>query len=244
MSGSCTVVIPTFNEEANIVNMAKAIRESYPEFYILFMDDNSSDRSKELIAELGDPKTKIIVRKPEERGLAASVLQGIMESKTDYFINMDCDFQHPVSALADIYAELDKGNDLCVGTREDRFALGFIRWLGSWVFNIIADMYLITIRKCYCKDIMSGLFGGRCELFQKVISDNYGGFEMQGWKVLLDLFKYGPRDLKVSYSYYKFHKRAEGESHLSPKVVVTTLHQCGRTGQFFSKVYAKLKGCE
>ena len=49
MAGTCSVIIPTYNEEKNIVNMAKAIRELYPDFYIFFMDDNSTDRSKELI---------------------------------------------------------------------------------------------------------------------------------------------------------------------------------------------------
>ena len=45
MPGSCTVVIPTYNEEKNIVNMAKCLREMYPDFKIMFMDDNSTDRS-------------------------------------------------------------------------------------------------------------------------------------------------------------------------------------------------------
>ena len=64
MAGTCSVIIPTYNEEKNIVNMAKAIRELYPDFYIFFMDDNSTDRSKELIEELNDPKTKLVTRDP------------------------------------------------------------------------------------------------------------------------------------------------------------------------------------
>ena len=72
MPGTCSVIIPTYNEEGNIVNMAKAIRELYPDFYIFFMDDNSTDRSKELIEELNDPKTKLITRDPNQRGLAIS----------------------------------------------------------------------------------------------------------------------------------------------------------------------------
>lgn len=242
--GTCTIVIPTYNEEANIVNMAVALREMYPDFHVAFMDDNSTDRSKQLIEELGDPKVRLVTRKPEERGLAASVLQGILESDTDYFINMDCDFQHPITAVRQIYDELEKGADLCIGIREDRFALGFIRWVGSWTFNMVADVYLFAKRKKCSKDVMSGLFGGRCDIFQKVVSDNWEGFEMQGWKVLLDLLKYGPRDIKIANISYKFGKREAGESHLSPKVVVTTLHQCGRVGRFFSKVYSNLRGCD
>jgi len=244
MVGTCTVVIPTFNEERNIVKMAKCLRELYPDFYVTFMDDNSTDSSKLLIENLNDPKTKLVTRKPEERGLAASVFQGIVEARTDYFMTIDCDFQHPPSTLGDMFQKMEEGCDLCIGVREDRFALGFVRWAGSWVFNIFADMYLLCKRKSMSKDVMSGLIAGRTDVFIPVIKENWGGLEMQGWKVLLDLLKFGPRDLKISNSYYKFGKRAEGESHLNSRVVVTTFNQCGSFGKFCAKIYCKIKGIE
>ena len=240
MPGTCSVIIPTYNEEKNIVNMAKAIRKLYPDFYIFFMDDNSTDRSKELIEELNDPKTKLVTRKPEERGLAASCFQGILECGTDYFMTIDCDFQHPPSALADEYAKLEEGYDLVVGTRNDRFALGFKRWAGSWAFNIMADLYLMMKKRSITEDVMSGLYSGRCDVFVPVIKENWDKLEMTGWKVLLDLLKYGPRDLKIGTIQYDFGKRAAGESHISPKVVVTTFNQLGRGGKLMAKVYDKL----
>lgn len=243
MAGTCTVVIPTYNEEKNIVNMAKCLRELYPDFKIMFMDDNSTDRSKELIDALGDPNTLIVTRDPEERGLAASVFQGILECGTDYFMTIDCDFQHPPETLGRMYEKMEAGADLTIGVRDDRFALGFVRWVGSWVFNIFADLYLLFHRKKISKDVMSGLIAGRTDVFVPVIKENWDGLEMQGWKVLLDLLKFGPRDLKISNVNYKFLKRAEGESHISPRVVVTTFNQCGSFGRFCARVYSKLKKC-
>ena len=243
MAGTCTVVIPTYNEEKNIVNMAKCLREMYPDFKIMFMDDNSTDRSKELIDGLNDPNTLIVTRKPEERGLAASVFQGILECGTDYFMTIDCDFQHPPEALGRMYAEMEKGADLTIGVREDRFALGFVRWAGSWAFNIFADLYLIWHGKKFSTDIMSGLFAGRTDVFVPVIKENWDGLEMQGWKVLLDLLKFGPKKLKIANVKYKFGKRAEGESHINPRVVVTTFNQCGCLGRFLAKIYSKIRKC-
>jgi dolichol-phosphate mannosyltransferase len=240
--GTCTVVIPTYNEEKNIVNMAKAIRELYPDMQIMFMDDNSTDSSKRLIDELSDPRTRMVVRKPEERGLAASVFQGILECGTDYFMTIDCDFQHPPGALGDMYAEMEKGCDLCVGTRVDRFALGLVRWAGSWFFNVYADLYLLSKGKRLCEDLMSGLIAGRTDVFVPVIKDNWNELEMKGWKVLLDLLKFGPPDMKISKAKYRFGKRAQGESHINNRVVLTTFNQCGRFGKFCARVYSKLKG--
>lgn len=240
MPGTCSVIIPTYNEEGNIVNMAKAIRELYPDFYIFFMDDNSTDRSKELIEELNDPKTKLVTRDPNQRGLAISCFQGIVECGTDYFMTIDCDFQHPPSALGDEYAKLEEGYDLVVGTRNDRFALGFKRWVGSWAFNIMADIYLMMRKKSITEDVMSGLYSGRCDVFIPVIKEHWDELEMKGWKVLLDLLKYSPRDLKIGTIQYDFGKRASGESHISPKVVVTTFNQMGPIGKLLARVYDKL----
>lgn len=236
------MVIPTFNEEKNIVNMAEYIRDLYPDFEIRFMDDNSTDNSKQLIDKLSDPKTKLVTRNPKERGLAASVLQGILEAETDYFMTIDCDFQHPPETLGDMYKEMEKGYDLCVGNREDRFALGFVRWMGSWAFNILADLYLLSRGKRITKDVMSGLIAGRTDKFQPVIRDNWGELEMQGWKVLLDLLKFGPSDLKITDIKYKFGKRAKGESHLNPRVAMTTFNQLGRVGKLLARIYGKMYG--
>lgn len=242
MSNSCTVVIPTFNEEGNIFNMAKTLRGMYPDFNIMFMDDNSKDRSKELIEGIGDPKTKIVVREPSDRGLSASIFQGITDCGTDYFLVMDCDFQHPPSVLKDMYASLESGADLCIGVREDRFALGFVRWFGSVAFSIFTNMYLLWHRRKLSKDDMSGLFGGRTELFSAIIKENYDGLERQGWKALLDLLKFAPRTIKVANVKYSFGKRAEGESKMNPKIVMHTFRQCGIWGRFFARVYGGIKG--
>lgn len=244
MAGTCTIVIPTYNEEINAPNMAKAIREQYPEFRVMFMDDNSTDRSKQFIDELNDPLTVMVVRKPEERGLAASVFQGILECGTDYFMTVDCDFQHPLSTLKGMYEKLENGADLVIGTRDDRTAMGFKRWFGSWCFTIFANMFLLWHRKPTSKDNMSGLIAGRTDVFVPVIKDNWDKLEMKGWKVLLDLLRWGPKDIKIDEEHYIFEKREVGESHISPTVVMTTFHQCGCVGRFLARVYARLKGID
>jgi dolichol-phosphate mannosyltransferase len=240
MSGTCTVVIPTYNEERNIVNMARRLRELYPDFHIMFMDDNSTDSSRKLIEGLGDPKTRIVTRRPEERGLAASVLQGITESGTDYFMTIDCDFQHPPEALGDMYGRMEKGYDLCVGVRKDRVALGFKRWAGSWIGNVYANFYLLRRGKRMSEDVMSGLIAGRTDVFVPIIKDNWADLEMKGWKVLLDLLKFGPSDIGMSAVRYRFGKRAEGESHIGQNVILTIFNQCGRFGKFCAKLYGKI----
>ena len=244
MAGTCTIVIPTYDEEKNIVRMAKAIREAYPDFNVLFMDDNSKDDSRELIEALGDPKVRIFVRDPDERGLAASVMQGICICGTDYFINMDCDFQHPLSTLGPIYEKLEAGDDLVVGTRTNRMIMGFRRGLGSWVFNFWYALELRLHGKQTTTDLMSGLFGGRTDVFKPIIEDNWDDMELTGWKVLADLLKHSDRKLKISKVDYLFEEREAGDSHLDDKVVVKTFHQMWGFGKLLARFYSRIKGVD
>lgn len=244
MTGTCTIVIPTFNEEKNIAGMAKAIREAYPEFKVLFMDDNSTDRSREEIEALNDPMVTFYVRNPEERGLAASVLQGFEIADTDYAMCMDCDFQHPISALGGIVAQMDAGADLCVGCRTSRMSMGFKRAFGSEAVELYCKFFFKIHGKQTTKDMMSGLFALRCDLFRPVIQNNWDNFEHKGWKVLMDLMKYSNQKYDIRYYSYEFGTRAEGESHLNPKVPIMTFHQLWGFGKFTAKIIAKLYGVD
>lgn len=244
MPGSVTIVIPTFNEEKNVANMARAIREAYPEYRILFMDDNSTDRTRAEVEALNDPLTTIFVRKPEERGLGASVLQGFALAKTDYAMCMDCDFQHPVAILGDIIAQMDAGADLCVGWRNSRNSMGLKRSLGSHGMEIFCKVFFWLHGKQTTHDFMSGLFAIRCSVFQPEIEAHWNDFELQGWKVLMDLLKYSDRKLDIRYVRYDFGLRAEGESHLNPKVPIMSTHQLWGFGKFTAKVIAKMYGVD
>lgn len=239
---SLTVVIPTFKERDNVVEMAMAIRKEYPEFKVLFMDDNSNDGSKEAIDALNDPLTQMIVRDPAKRGLAASVLQGFLEADTDYAMCMDCDFQHPLSALKGIKDRMDAGADLCVGVRYSRKIMGFKRAFGSRVVEAFCKIFFVLHRRPITKDMMSGLFAIRCDKFQPVIEKNWNSFELEGWKVLMDLCKYTDFKIKIDYEMYHFNSREVGESHLNPKVPIMTFHQLWGFGKILAKMLCKMYG--
>ncbi len=51
------------------------------------------------------------------RGLSASIMDGIVQSQTEYAIVMDADMQHPPGKIQDIAAKLLEGNDLVVANR-------------------------------------------------------------------------------------------------------------------------------
>ena len=219
--------------------MAERLRKLYPEFYILIMDDNSNDGSKELIEEMNDSMITFVERDPDDRGLSASILQGILDTKTDFFINMDCDFQHPPEAVADAYASLKNGADLCVGIREERTALSFVRWIASWGAHVLAMTTLWLRDKKGSKDIMSGFFGGRTELYQNVIREHSDEMDHRGFKALFDLLKFGPSDAQIEEIMFRFGKREAGESKINKNVMISILGQCEPLGKPLAKIAKK-----
>lgn len=233
---SCTVILPTYKEAGNIQKMAMRLRELYPDFFILIMDDNSGDGSKELIDDLNDPMIKFIERDPDDRGLSASIFQGITEAGTEFFINMDSDFQHPPEAVGPAYKRLLNGADLCVGIREDRTALSPVRWLASWGAHFMAAMTLWLRDKKKSGDIMSGFFGGRTELYQSVILAYGAEMDKRGFKALFDLLKFGPSEINIGEIAFVFGKREAGESKLNKTVILSVLRQCEPFGKLMARV--------
>ena len=233
---SCTVILPTYKEAGNIQKMAMRLRELYPDFFILIMDDNSGDGSKELIDDLNDPMIKFIERDPDDRGLSASIFQGITEAGTEFFINMDSDFQHPPEAVGPAYKRLLNGADLCIGIRKDRTTLSPVRWLASWGAHFMAAMTLWLRDKKKSNDIMSGFFGGRTELYQSVILAYGAEMDKKGFKALFDLLKFGPSEINIGEIAFVFGKREAGESKLNKTVILSVLRQCEPFGKLMARV--------
>ena len=239
MQDGCTVILPTYNEEANIGEMIDVLRDLYPDFHVLVMDDNSKDETQRIVSEKAslDDKVRLFVRDPNDKGLSASIFQGIQETKTKYFINMDSDFQHPPSALNGMYQQLLDGAQLTIGVRKDRSNLSsFGRWVGSWGAHYLAAFTLRIHDKQISSDIMSGLFGGDTELIKGVIEEHGSEFQMKGFKALFDLMKYVPKDLRIEEYQFEFGERAGGESKLSGGIIVALLMQCDGWGRFCARI--------
>ncbi|OPY34521.1 MAG: Glycosyltransferase AglE [Methanomassiliicoccales archaeon PtaU1.Bin124] len=232
-SNPFSIILPTLNEGDNIVPMLETLVGLYPKASILVMDDNSKDgtaqKAREFAAKGHD--VTVVSRDPSDKGLTASIFDGIMHSKTDFFVVMDSDFQHPPTSVGELIEKMHEGSDMAIGVREDKVELSSARMMASWAANAMASSYLRWKRQPRSSDIMSGFFSGRTQLCQKVIRENDGKFERKGFKGLFDLLKFVPRDAKISEVVFKFNSRRSGESKLSSTIIISIMRQCGIWGK-------------
>jgi dolichol-phosphate mannosyltransferase len=114
------VSLATYNEAGNIEALITEIHKFVPQADILVIDDNSPDKTWEIVERLGttDPRIKLLKR-PGKLGLGTATLAAMkyaMDHNYDYLQNMDADFSHPPRYLPGILGGMNK-YDVMIGSR-------------------------------------------------------------------------------------------------------------------------------
>ncbi len=111
------VVLPTYNEAANIEGVLGRLRAVLPEARILVVDDNSPDGTADLAESVAGVE---VHRRPAKSGLGTAYLHGFaaaLESGVDCVVEMDADFSHDPDQLPSLLAAIRGGADLVIGSR-------------------------------------------------------------------------------------------------------------------------------
>ncbi len=217
-----TIIIPTLNEEKSIVHLLELLEQISPKINVIVADDGSKDKTKEIVeTHTGSVKAFFLDRKNEEiHGLTISVIDAISICKTPYFMVMDGDLQHPPEVVPEFYKKLSQGYELVAGNRiEVAGKWGLYRKLMSYTAILLGKIALAVRRRNKVKDIMTGLYGSKTDLWKEVIDKEREKFTLEGYKVLFDFLKiYSPK-LKIGYVDYVFGTRSSGESKISKKII-------------------------
>lgn len=127
------VIIPCYNEEANIVNTVERLRSQCPQVDFLVINDCSTDGSAALLKSRGYPYLDL----PVNLGIGGGVQCGYLYARDhgyDVTIQMDGDGQHDPAYLMNVVQPvLDGRLDMCIGSRfitKEGFQTSFMRRVG------------------------------------------------------------------------------------------------------------------
>jgi glycosyltransferase involved in cell wall biosynthesis len=135
-----SVVIPVHNEEQALLPLydrLTAVLERLGRPYeIIFVDDASTDRSFELLANLveTDPRLRV-VRLRRNFGQTAALSAGFDEARGDIIVSMDGDLQHAPEDLPALLEKMDEGYDIVSGWRKQRNDHLLLRKIPSRIAN-------------------------------------------------------------------------------------------------------------
>ena len=213
-----SIIIPTYNESQNILNILKSIGEIIPKHIFaetIVVDDNSPDGTGKIVEDYLKNVKKIagysinIIHRTAKNGLSSAILSGIQNATGDTIVVMDSDLSHPPQIIPKMIETLKQYQcDIVVASRY--ITGGRIngwnkrRKLISKVATIIAKKGLGV----KTNDPMSGFFA-----FKKGILKGLN-FDAIGYKLLLEILV-KKRELIVKEIPYTFQNRTFGNSKLN-----------------------------
>ena len=226
---SVSVLIPTYNERANITAVVseclKALPPSAFDLEVIVVDDDSEDYTWQYPERLfgDDPRVRVVRRQSEEKGLAQSVTDGFAAATHDLCAVIDADLQHPPEKLPALFDALKEGADVAIGSRH--VAGGGIENWSRWrkviskTATTCAGMAIPDARQV--ADPMSGFFAIRRSVIEDV------NLDPQGYKILLEILGKGCYET-VTEVPYCFTERERGESKLTVEEYQNFLEHIGQ----------------
>ncbi len=226
-----TIILPTLNEQRNISSILEDIILRYRDCHIIIADDGSQDGTKDAVKSIGCENLVFLDRSREPiHGLTASVLNAIELVGTKYVIVMDADGQHPCSKIEEIVNILRLGDGFVIASRiEVEKKWPFLRKTISYLGTSLGKTSLLLRGKNYLSyDILGGYFGCDLEVLNNQISNIFEekNFRLKGYKILFDILKAAPAEMKIEEIYYKFKTRCAEVSKINHRVYAEFIKAC------------------
>ncbi|MCB0961024.1 MAG: polyprenol monophosphomannose synthase [Acidimicrobiales bacterium] len=230
---SALVVIPTYQEAENVVDVLERVRAAVPEASVLVVDDGSPDGTADLAAEAAGRLGQVdVLRRTAKTGLGPSYRAGFawgLERGHDVLVEMDADLSHDPEVLPELVGAVTSGRaDLAIGSR---YVPGgsvpgwptHRRLLSQWGNRYVGFMLRMPVR-----DATAGFRAYRREIIERigleqVRADGYG-FQIE---MAYEVHKAGGRIVELPIC---FRDRIRGVSKMSPNIVVEALWLVTRWG--------------
>ncbi len=200
--GAISVVVPCHNEEMNLPPLVSQLLALYSDYIkeIVLVDDNSTDHTWQVISRLYEEYSVVRpVRRSPPNGVGRALMDGYREATGEYILSMDCDFQHLLPELRDIFDAAAEGFDMVIGSRFSRYSVlvnyPFQKIVANRAFHLIARMLLNT----RFRDVTNNLKLVRRTVIQNVLLTQ-PGFSINAETGLLPiLMNYSVKEVPISW---------------------------------------------
>ncbi len=215
------VIIPTYNERNNIVQLLSLLYSYVPDIHVLVVDDGSPDGTGNLIEVLSTNQYRgrlFLLQRPCKLGLGTAYITGFkwaLERDYELIFEMDADFSHNPKYLPE-FLESIKHCDVILGSR---YVAGggvtnwshlrrFISWGGS--------LYSRTILSMPFHDLTGGFKCFRRKVLDAINLDNV---KSNGYSFQIEMtYRAFLLGFKIKEHPIIFEERAEGQSKMSSSI--------------------------
>ena len=230
--GRVAVIVPTYNERANLEQIASRLRAAVPDADLLIVDDNSPDGTGEAADKLAAGDARIhVLHRPAKAGLGSAYIAGFrwaLERDYGVLVEIDADGSHQPQELPALLAALEAGADLVIGSR---YVPGgtVLNWPKSReVLSRGGNTYARVMLGIKVRDATGGYRAFRATALRQVGLDEV---ESQGYCFQIDLaLRVIRAGLTVVEVPITFVERTQGASKMSRAVVAEALWRVTQWG--------------
>lgn len=147
-----SIVLPAFNEEANIPRTTAVLKqlleqENIP-FELVFVSDGSGDGTYAAIQKEAAADKRIRGAEFSRNfGKEAAIFAGLELAKGSCVIVMDCDLQHPPTVIPEMYAKWKEGYEVVEGIKSSRGKESiFHKMFAGMFYGIMSSMIKMDMR--------------------------------------------------------------------------------------------------
>jgi dolichol-phosphate mannosyltransferase len=220
----CIVVVPTYNEAANIAALVQQIIAA-PRFSVLVVDDNSPDGTGRIVAEIVDryPRVQLLSR-PRKQGLGMAYVAGFKQalaSGARFISEMDADFSHDPRYLPALLAAAEASYDVVLGSRYVAGG-GTTDWgLLRRVISRGGNLYARSLLGLPVRDSTGGFRCYRRAVLERIDLD---AIRSNGYAFQIEMVYRALRhNFRIGEIPIIFPDRRIGESKMSRKIVIEAL---------------------
>lgn len=154
-----SIIIPAYNESKRIgpslVKIHDYVSGLGKPFEIIVVDDGSTDKTSQLINQLGLAGVKLLNHR-SNLGKGAAVKTGVSHAQGEYILFTDADNSTPIEEWSKLWSKLNEGYSIAIGSRylpdshvkiKQSF---FRRWLGRLANFLIQILAIWGIKDTQC----------------------------------------------------------------------------------------------
>ena len=224
-SAAVTVVLPTYNEAANLpVIVAGLLALPLTNVRILVADDNSPDGTGGIADELAErygADKMTIVHRPEKQGLGRAYVDGMtraMAAGAEFVVQMDSDLSHAPKYLPQMLGTLLSSDaDVVIGSRYVAGASLAAEW--SWrrrALSAFANTYVSVLLRLGIRDVTAGFKIWRGAALETI---DVASIRSNGYSFQVEMnYRSVRHGLKIVELPIHFAERRDGESKMNLRV--------------------------
>jgi len=224
-----SLIIPTYNERENIQKLLFKIKKEFEKNKIngevIIVDDNSPDRTWEIVERLSKKEKFIkVIKRESKSGLSSAVLAGFEKASSNILGVMDADLSHPSGKISKMHNAIKYHDfDLVIGSRYVKGG----RIEGWNLYRKTQSRAAVLLSRIFTniKDPMTGFFMIKKECIKRTKLNS------KGFKILLEII------IKADYKKVKeipitFKNRTQGKSKAGMVEIIYYLRNLIRYRQY------------